>query len=51
MKLKRIMFLTLVMALLLPSLASAATVKTLYSDGSLVVRSGPGTNYAPASWV
>lgn len=51
MKLKRIFLIVLVAALLLPTIAMAATVKTQYSDGSLVVRSGPGTNYGKASWV
>ena len=51
MKLKRIILIVLVLALLLPTIAMAATVKTQYSDGSLVVRSGPGTNYSKASWV
>lgn len=51
MKGKRILVLVVLMALLLPALAMAATVKTEYADGSLVVRSGPGTKYTPASWV
>ena len=48
---KKILMLVLLAALLLPVFAQAATVKTQYSDGSLVVRSGPGTGYEPASWV
>lgn len=51
MKLKRMFILLILAALLVPTIAMAATVKTQYSDGSLVVRSGPGTNYEPASWV
>ena len=46
MKGKRILVLVVLMALLLPALAMAATVKTEYADGSLVVRSGPGTKYS-----
>lgn len=55
MKGKRISVLVMVFLLavtmLMPTMALAETVKTKYSDGSLVVRSGPGTNYEPASWV
>ena len=51
MNVKKILLLVLLAALLLPVFAQAATVKTQYSDGSLVVRSGPGTSYEPASWV
>ncbi|MDO4740813.1 MAG: SH3 domain-containing protein [Eubacteriales bacterium] len=51
MKGKKILVLIVLFALLMPTLAMAATVKTQYADGSLVVRSGPGTNYEPASWV
>lgn len=51
MNARKILLLALVWALLLPALAQADTVKTQYADGSLVVRSGPGTYYEPASWV
>lgn len=46
-----VMAMLLVAAMFLPTMALAETVKTQYSDGSLVVRGGPGTNYEPASWV
>ena len=44
-----VLALTLLAMLFAPALAE--TVKTEYSDGSLVVRSGPGSKYAAASWV
>lgn len=52
---KKISALVLVLLMVLtaftPLLAMAETVKTPASDGSLVVRSGPGTKYNPATWV
>lgn len=45
------MVFALLMILSLSVMASAEYVKTAYEDGSLNVRSGPGTNYKVISWV
>ncbi len=44
-KIARILTLLLLVALLTPVAASAATVKLAYEGGALNLRSGPGTNY------
>lgn len=46
-----ILALVLICTLLLPGLASAATVKLAYKGGSLNLRSGPGTGYKSLGYV